>query len=147
MKRLTILATVIAIALGVGCSVRLRRDPASIEASIVEITPLGSNPDTVLEAVKKKDWRTAGHNERSGFYKPQGANPETVGVSHIEAFLGDYFAFPFGTTSATAFWGFDPPNHLPTMEESTEPQVACYLSLASAWQKGRCPVPSTPAQR
>ncbi|MCX6953030.1 MAG: hypothetical protein NTV51_12825 [Verrucomicrobia bacterium] len=107
MKRLAILATVIAIALGVGCSVGLRRYPASIEASLAELTPLGSNPDTVLEAVKKKGWRTTGYNERSGFYKQQGAKHETVGVSHIQASLGDYYALPLGTTNATAFWGFD----------------------------------------
>jgi hypothetical protein len=91
-----------------GCSIGLRRDSEKIEASLLEITPLGSSPEVVLEFIKKKEWQTKGYSQQSGFYKQQpGRKAETIGTSHIQASLGDYYHFPIGTTNTSAFWGFD----------------------------------------
>ncbi len=91
-----------------GCSFGLRRDSTHIEASLLEMTPIGSSPETVLQVIKTKDWQTKGHNLQNGFYKqPPGRKAETVGVTHIQASLGDYHRFPIGTTNTSAFWGFD----------------------------------------
>jgi hypothetical protein len=87
-----------------GCS-DLRRNAEKIEASLLLLTPLGSSPEAVLEVVKAKRWKTAGYR-LNGFYR-QRPKAEVVGVSSIEASLGDYWFFPIGTTNATAFWGFD----------------------------------------
>jgi len=104
----------VAITLGLGCSIGLRHDPPSIEASLVKLTPLGSSPEAVLEVVQKKGWRTSGYNTSSGYLNQEGGyhGLDVVGAFYIQASLGDYFAFPLGPTNATAFWGFDKNRHL-----------------------------------
>ena len=97
----------LALFLEAGCAIALRRDSDQIEASLLKLTPLGSNSEAVLDLVKKKGWRSSGYIEQHGFYKQQGTKNETVGVFCIQASLGDYYAFPLGTTNAMAFWGFD----------------------------------------
>ena len=107
--RSKILVALIVVAFASGCSLGLRRDAKKIEASLLQLTPLGSTPEAVLQVVQKKGWRTSGYNPNSGYLNQERGyhGLDIVGVSHIQASLGDYYAFPLGTTNATAFWGFD----------------------------------------
>jgi hypothetical protein len=86
----------------------LRRSEEKIKPSLLELAPLGSNPDTVLAVVKHQGWKTDGYRANTGFYKQEPkTKPEVVGVSSVQASLGDFYTFPFGSTNVSAFWGFD----------------------------------------
>jgi hypothetical protein len=95
----------------VGCtSPGLLRSHQGIEASLLKLTPLGSSPEAVLEVAKSKGWKDVHIDSKRGFTKHEGARIRdypTIGVSSVEASLGDYWNFPIGSTNATAFWGFD----------------------------------------
>ena len=74
---------------------------------MIHLTPLGSSPDAVLAVVTHEGWKSRGYETKFGFLKQGSGKPEVVGVSSIQASLGDYFVFPFLSTNVSAFWGFD----------------------------------------
>ena len=89
-------------------SVGVRRSESEIRESILSLTPLGSNPETVLAVVTKEGWENRGLNTRTGFLKqPRTGKSEVIGTAHIEALLGHHWTFPFLRTDVTADWGFD----------------------------------------
>ena len=84
----------------------LRRSESYIAEYILDITPLGTSFDDVLNSVNTKKWELNFANESSGFYH-QGVTPnEIVGEKSIRASLGDYQGFPL-QTNVTVFWGFN----------------------------------------
>ena len=87
MKSKILLLTLFAVAFGSGCSLELRRDAKKIEASLLKLAPLGSSPETVLDVVQKKGWRTSGHNPSSGYLNQERGyhGLDIVGVAHIRA--------------------------------------------------------------
>jgi hypothetical protein len=109
MKTAHITGLVFALLLAGCSSLGLRRSGEAIEASLLKLTPMGSSPEAVLAIAKKKGWQRVRFNPDRGFLKQVGADRQypIIGVSSIEASLGDYWFFPIGTTNATAFWGFD----------------------------------------
>src|SRR5688500_12373217 len=68
----------------------LRRSDATITADLLRITPLGSSPEAVMDAIRERKWRHYGYHA-AGFLKQiPGWRPEEIGVSSIRASLGDY---------------------------------------------------------
>src|SRR5882724_6088228 len=68
----------------------LRRPERMIEASLLSMAPLGSQKEEVLHALEQKGLRPA-RVLKVGFVKTELRRPmEVVGVSSIEAHLGDY---------------------------------------------------------
>jgi hypothetical protein len=89
-------------------SIGLRRSESVIRESILALTPLGSSPEAVLTLVQKEKWKNQAHNKRSGFLMQQhGKKSVVVGTTHIQAWLGHHWTFPFLRTDVVAYWGFD----------------------------------------
>jgi len=112
-KRSVIIAiSAVIVAIGVwtsSCS--SLRSEASIRASLIKRTPLGSSSSDVRAFVAKEGWLDRSYVGTSGFYKQEPGEPaHEVGVSSICGQLGHYW-LPF-RTDVTAFWGFDTNGHL-----------------------------------
>jgi hypothetical protein len=89
-------------------SYSLFRSEASIRASLIKQTPLGTSSTDVRAFVEKHGWLVKNYVGNSGFLKQDSGRPsEVVGVSSIKGNLGDYWLM-----NITAFWGFDNSNRL-----------------------------------
>jgi hypothetical protein len=88
------------------CKNPLRSSEGKIQKRLMQTTPIGSTYTSVKEALQGK-YKKVEIRENIGFLRQELSNHRVVGVKSIEVHLGEYFKFPFGTTSVSAFWGFD----------------------------------------
>ncbi len=89
----------------------LRRSDASIKASLLRQTPLGSSRSEVGAVLERHGWLDRNYSGTTGYYCQAPGDPaRTVGVTSLAGNLGDY-GFPFPTNVAV-FWGFDRDDHL-----------------------------------
>jgi hypothetical protein len=84
----------------------LRHGEKFIEKSLLEETPLGASFEVVASKLTKHYGKIE-KNPNAGFLCQDRPGSSLVGVKSIRVELGDYYHFPIGTTSVTAFWGFD----------------------------------------
>ena len=86
----------------------LFRSEASIRASLLRQTPLGSSSSDVRAFVDKQGWLVRNYVGSTSFLKQESGRPsEVVGVTSIEGNLGDFL-----NRNVTAYWGFDSSNRL-----------------------------------
>jgi hypothetical protein len=86
----------------------LFRSEASIRASLLRQTPLGSSSSDVRAFVDQQGWLVRNYAGSTGFLKQESGRPsEVVGVTSIEGNLGDFL-----NRNVTAYWGFDSSNRL-----------------------------------
>jgi hypothetical protein len=82
----------------------LLRSPSGIRATLLAVTPIGSNAALVQSVLSQQGIQ--GRFQNTGFLKQEsGETPKIIGVSSIRAELG-YYYLPL-RTDVTAFWGFD----------------------------------------
>jgi hypothetical protein len=106
--RIVTLAICAALIGGIGVYVAspLHRSEASIRASLLRQTPLGSSSSEVRALLEQRGWLNRNYHGTTGYYYQPSTEPaRTVGVTSLSANLGDY-GFPF-RTNVSAFWGFD----------------------------------------
>jgi hypothetical protein len=88
----------------------LRWSEASIRASLLKQTPLGSSSGQVRGFVMAQGWLDRNYIGNRGFLKTEIGVPvvqeRAVGATSIRGELGHYQSVPF-QTYVTAFWGFD----------------------------------------
>jgi hypothetical protein len=82
-----------------------------LNQALNQMTPIGSSYDDVWRTVSAKYAKTQ-RNDNAGFLRQDAPKSRVVGVKSISANIGDYYAFPIGTTSIVAYWGFDRDNRL-----------------------------------
>ena len=92
----------------------LRFPRECIRFYILQLTPIGTNMERVIEVIESKEnWETRYISYESGYDGPGPLSPEdialgktrTVGEKSIEVYLGEYQNI--FVTSVTVFWGFD----------------------------------------
>jgi hypothetical protein len=102
---LTICAALIA-SISACDAIPLRRDEATIGASLLPQTPLGSSTSEVRGILAARCWLDRSYSGTTGYYyQPSGQPARTIGVTSLRGHLGQY-GFPF-RTAVTVFWGFD----------------------------------------
>jgi hypothetical protein len=111
-------AVVLAVAalLITGCSAArpLHRSHASIRASLLKRTPLGTSKQQVERFVAKEGWRVSHDNAYllPRAVKQGGGPPVPTNVQNVlMADFGGYFIF-LGTREIYGLWGFDADGHL-----------------------------------
>ena len=84
------------------------RSEASIRASLLKLTPIGTNATEVRLFVKKQGWLVPNYIGNTGFLKQVSGLPsEVVGVTSIQGNLDDFL-----NRNVTAYWGFDSSGNL-----------------------------------
>ena len=86
----------------------LRAPPERIRATLLRETPLGTSIEQVRAFVDSHYGPNRTHVESKGFLKQDGGESVAVGVTSVEADLGQYYDIPFPfPVFVTAYWGFD----------------------------------------
>ena len=88
----------------------LRKSEGNIRKRLLEITPVDSTMDEVVEAAKKNGWEVRGINNKSGYGltnngRPTAGGNNKVGVQSIKLDIGKYYN-PF-RVDISVFYGFD----------------------------------------
>ncbi|MFT5129733.1 MAG: hypothetical protein ACI8W8_003362 [Rhodothermales bacterium] len=96
----------------------LRRPTREIEKKLTRLTPLGSDKDDVIQAIRDKFGEDV-VSYAGGFERVHAASTErrgwseVVGSSSLKVYLGEYRWFILlGVTSVTVFWAFDEDDRL-----------------------------------
>lgn len=84
-----------------------RTDAETIRRNFLAQTPVGTSFEDVMGKLSARGYRAIPSLTAGFLRQEKGQLAVTVGVSSIRADIGDYWTFPFLTTSVSAFWGFD----------------------------------------
>ena len=96
---------------GASMNLSLRKNADELRMHLMREQPIGSPISAVENWIKKAGWKYA-VSPTAGFLKQEDRKNSVVGVSSIKADLGEYWRFPFLTTSVVAYWGFGPDGKL-----------------------------------
>jgi hypothetical protein len=89
----------------------LRENADEIRVHLIREQPIGTSMPAVEAWIKKAGWKYSA-SPNVGFLKQEDRKNSVVGASSIKADIGDYWRFPFLTTSVVAYWGFGPDGKL-----------------------------------
>jgi len=91
-----------------GCASQgIKTSKENVRNRLLELTPVGSSPQEVLNFIAAKDFTPTSYNKNEGFEERGVGYSKVIGTSYISATLGDYYWFPKSRIYMNSYWIFD----------------------------------------